>query len=316
GQSGGGAKVSTLMAMPEARGLFHKAIVQSGSHLEGLTPDEATRYVLTFLAALDMKANDVPRLSRLPVNALMAALGKVMRAPRPRPNFSPVIDGIVLPRGPWQPDAPQVSADVPMLIGSNATETTALIGAANPADFSLDNAQLPARLVPWLPARDIARVIGGFRALMPDASASDLFFAITSDRRVRQQAWAQAKRKAAQGGAPVWLYELDWRTPVDGGKWGSPHSLDVPFVFDNVARSASMVGTGPAPQLLADQMSAAWIAFARTGKPGTAALPAWPPFTAAQRATMVFDTTPRMIPDYRSQERMLLASLPLYRVRR
>ncbi|HEX2942862.1 MAG TPA: carboxylesterase family protein, partial [Rhodopila sp.] len=133
GQSGGGAKVSTLMAMPEARGLFHKAIVQSGSHLEGLTPDEATRYALAFLSALNMNANDVPRLSRLPVSALMAALGKVTQAPGPRPNFSPVIDGIVLPRGPWQPDAPQVSADVPMLIGSNATETTALIGAANPA---------------------------------------------------------------------------------------------------------------------------------------------------------------------------------------
>ncbi|HQT79309.1 MAG TPA: carboxylesterase family protein, partial [Rhodopila sp.] len=109
---------------------------------------------------------------------------------------------------------------------------------------------------------------------------------------------------------------LDWRTPVDGGKWGSPHSLDVPLVFDNVARSSAMLGTGPAPQLIADQMSAAWIAFARTGKPDTTGLPPWPPFTLAQRATMVFDTTPRIVNDYRGQERAMLASLPLYRVLR
>ncbi|OYV33041.1 MAG: hypothetical protein B7Z80_25180 [Rhodospirillales bacterium 20-64-7] len=289
GQSGGGAKVSTLMAMPQARGLFHKAIVQSGSHLEGLTPEEATRYAATYLAALDMKASDVPRLSRLPVAALLAGLGKVMQAPGPKPNFSPVVDGIVLPKGPWQPDAPPVSAAVPMLIGSTATETTNLIGAAHPEDFALTDTALPNRLIPWLPARDVNRVIAGFRELMPGAAAADLFFAITTDRRVRQQAWAQAERKAVQGGAtqgaaPVWLY--------------------------------AMLGTGPAPQLIADQMSAAWIAFARTGKPDTTGLPPWPPFTLAQRATMVFDTTPRIVNDYRGQERAMLASLPLYRVLR
>ena len=102
---------------------------------------------------------------------------------------------------------------------------------------------------------------------MPEASASDLFFAITTDRRVRQQAWAQAERKAAQGGAPVWLYELDWATPVDGGKWGSPHSLDLAFVFDNVAKSEAMVGTGPAPQKLADQMSRSLGRLRSVGQP-------------------------------------------------
>ena len=151
---------------------------------------------------------------------------------------------------------------------------------------------------------------------MPSASASDLFFAITTDRRVRQQAWAQAERKAAQGRAPVWLYELDWATPVDGGKWGSPHSLDLAFVFDNVAKSEAMVGGGPEPQHLADQMSSAWIAFARTGNPNNSAVPAWAPFSPAGRATMVFDTTPRVVNDFRGDERAVLGSLPLYRVSR
>jgi para-nitrobenzyl esterase len=314
GQSGGGAKVSTMLAMPQARGLFHKAIVQSGSHLDGLTPDEATRNATAFLAALDIAPNDLSRLSKLSTAALLAGLGKVTQGPGLKPNFSPVVDGVALPRNPWQPDGPAISAMVPMMIGSTATETTALIGAGHPEDFTLDEAALPRQLAAWVPERDIPRVIAGFRKLMPQASASELFFAITTDRRVRQQAWAQAERKAAQGSAPVWLYELDWATRVDGGKWGSPHSLDVPLVFDNVAKARSMVGTGPEPQRLADQMSAAWIAFARTGKPNARGLPPWPPFNVTERATMVFDTTPRVENDYRGAERTLLASLPFYRV--
>lgn len=316
GQSGGGAKVSTLMAMPQARGLFHKAIVQSGSQLEALSPEDATRHAQTFLAALDMQTNDLSKLAKIPTDRLVKALNTVMSAPGAVPNFSPVVDGIVLPQNPWSPVGPAVSAGVPMMIGSTRTETTALIGAGHPQDFALTDASLPKSLSGWIPEKDIARVIAGFRTLMPDASPSAHFFAITTDRRVRQQAWAQAERKAAQAAAPVWLYELDWATPVEDGKWGSPHSLDVAFVFDNVAMSEAMVGSGPAPQHMADQMSAAWLAFARSGNPNTPAIPAWPPFTQAERATMVFDTTSRVANDFRSHERTLLASLPLYRVSR
>ena len=314
GQSGGAAKVSTLMAMPQVRGLFHKAIVQSGSHLEGLTPDEATRHAMTFLTAVDVKPTELQRLAKLPTDTVVAALTRIMSVPGAKPNFSPVVDGIVLPRNPWQPDGPAVSAGIPMFVGSTQTETTALLGAGHPEYFALDDAGLVRGLSGWVPDRDIARVVAGFRKLMPGASPSDLFFAITTDRRVRQQAWVQAEHKAAQG--PVWLYELDWATPVDGGKWGSPHSLDLAFVFDNVAKSEAMVGAGAEPQALADQMSAAWIAFARTGNPNTAAIPAWPAFTVAERATMVFGGKSRVMNDFRGDERALLASLPLVRVSR
>jgi len=316
GQSGGGAKVSTLMAMPQARGMFHKAIVESGSHLEGLSPDEATRHALAFLTAVDVKPTELQRLAKLPTATLVAGLTKVMDTPSPKPNYSPVIDGIVLPKGPWQPDGPAVSAGIPMIIGTTRTETTALLGANHPADFAIGAADLARSLAGWIPDRDMQRVIAGFRKLMPSASASDLFFAITTDRRVRQQAWTQAERKAAQASAPVWLYELDWATPVDGGKWGSPHSLDLAFVFDNVGKSVAMVGTGAEAQGLADQMSAAWIAFARTGNPNTKAGPAWPAFTAGERATMVFNSQSRVVNDFRGDERALLASLPAYRVSR
>jgi para-nitrobenzyl esterase len=316
GQSGGGAKVSTLLAMPQARGLFHKAIVQSGSHLEGLTPDEATKHALTFLTAVDVKPSELQRLARLPLDKLMAGLKTVMEAPGPKPNYSPVVDGIALPKGPWQPDAPAVSAPIPMIIGTTGTETTALLASHAPDDFRMDDATLNKRLVGWIPEKDIPRIVTGFRRLMSSASPSDLYFAITADRRVRQQAWAQAERKAAQGGAPVWLYELDWKTPIDGGKWGSPHSLDVAFVFDNVARSESMVGTGPDPQLLADRVSSTWIAFARNGNPDNNTIPKWPPFSSAARATMVFDRETRVVNDFRGDERTLLASLPMPKVSR
>jgi para-nitrobenzyl esterase len=202
-----------------------------------------------------------------------------------------------------------------MIVGTTRTETTALLGGNHPELFQQDEATLQRNLTGWVPDKDMVRVVAGFRRLMPNASWSDLYFAITTDRRVRQQAWAQAERKGAQGGAPVWLYELDWTTPVDEGKWGSPHSLDLAFVFDNVAKSESMVGAGSEPQHMADVMSAAWIAFARTGNPATEAL-AWPPFTATDRATMVFDTTSRAVSDFRGDERILLGSLPLIRVSR
>lgn len=317
GQSGGGAKVSTLMAMPQARGLFHRAIVQSGSHLEALAPEEATKHAASLMAALDLKPNDVAKLRAMPVERILVALTKVMTRPGPRPNYSPVVDGQALPRQPWMPDAPPVSAGVPLLVGSTRTETTALIGAGDPSVFALDQDGLRVKLQSWLPPRDLEKVIAGYRRIMPQATPSDLFFAITTARRVRQQAWAQAERRAVQpGAAPVWLYEVDWTTPVDGGKWRSPHSVDLAFVFDNVAKSEAMVGSGADAQAMADRMSAAWIAFARTGTPAVAGLPPWPPFRPNDRATMVFDVQPRVVNDFRGDERSLLASLPLYRVNR
>ena len=316
GQSGGGAKVSTLMAMPQARGLFHRAIVQSGSHLEGVTPDEATRNAVALMTALGLKSNEVARLQKMPSEQLLAAMTKVMTGPGTRPNYSPVVDQHILPKNPWLPEGPPVSAGVPMMIGTTRAETTALVGADDPSTFELDDPGLHRKLVTWLPEREIDRVIAAFRRMQPTATPSDLFFAISTDRKVRQQAWTQAERKAAQNAAPVWLYEVDWATPVEGGKWRSPHSLELAFVFDNVAKSAAMVGTGAEPQALADQMSAAWLAFAHTGNPNTKGLPSWPPFKANERATMVFDVKSSVVNDFRGDERNLLASIPVYRVSR
>jgi para-nitrobenzyl esterase len=308
GQSGGGAKVTTLMAMPAARGLFHKAIVQSGSYyLQAMSAGEGTAIAAALLEPLGLGRADAAKLATLPAERLVEGMVAAMRGPA-KANYRPVVDGRALPAGPWAPQAPALSADIPMIIGTTATEMTLLTGARQPATFTLDDAGLRQRLAAWFQPADIDRVIATFRASRPGATASDLFFAVATDKAMREGAWQQAERKAAQQAAPAWFYELDWTTPVDGGKWGSPHSLDLAMVFDNVALSASMVGTGPQAQAVADQMSAAWLAFARAGDPNNPRIPAWPAY-AAERATMVFDATSRVVNDFRGDERTLLAGL-------
>ena len=309
GQSGGGAKVSNLMAMPAARGLFHKAVVQSGSYyLQAISAEEGTRHAVALLAALDMKPGDAASLATVATDRLVDAMTKAMRAPA-KANYSPVVDGRNLPAGPWAPEGPALSADIPMIIGTTATEMTLLTGARQPETFTLDEAGLRTRLAEWFVAGDIDKVIAAFRATRPNATPSQLFFAVATDKAMREGAWRQAERKARQGRAPVWLYELDWTTPVDGGKWGSPHSLDLAMVFDNVALSESIVGKGAEPQAVADQMSAAWLAFARSGNPNNPRTVAWPAYSLADRATLVFDVKSRIVNDFRGDERTLLENL-------
>jgi para-nitrobenzyl esterase len=314
GQSGGGAKISILMGMPQTRGLFHRVIVQSGSQLDGLTVDEANANALTFLKAAEVPITDLSRLQKLTFEQLLTALRKITMVPGARPSFSPVVDGKFLSKAPWTPDAPASSATVPMMIGTTETETTALIGVGDASVFSLNDASLRQKLAGWIPANEIDRVVAGYRRSASHATPSDLFFAITTARWFRQQTWIQVERKAVQNAAPVWLYELDWQTPVDGGKWKSPHSLDLAFVFDNVAKSESMVGSGDGPRALAEQMSAAWLAFARSGNPNNKTSPQWAQFRLPDRTTMVFDVKSRTVNDFRGDERQLLASLPAYRV--
>jgi para-nitrobenzyl esterase len=146
---------------------------------------------------------------------------------------------------------------------------------------------------------------------MPGATPSQLFFAITTANSFRRGNWQQADLKAEQDSAPVYLYELDWKTPVGGGKWESPHSLDIPMIFDNVLDSASMVGDTPEAQRVADQMSAAWIAFARTGDPNCSAIPRWPAYRPPQRTTMVFNVKSESVDRFRENERQALDAISL-----
>lgn len=313
GQSGGGGKVSTMMAMPAGKGLFHRAIIQSGTyarnaHLEAMSADAATKHARTLLAALDLAPSDARKLLELPMDALIEGIVKAAQA-KERAVWRPVADGKNLPAGPSWPSAPEVSADVPLMIGSTATEMSMLMGTPRPDLFDLDDAGLRKRLSVWFAPEKMDEVIATFRRKAPDATPGRLYFDISTAVVFRRGAWRHADLKAAQGKAPVWLYEIDWVTPVDGGKWGSPHSMEHPFVFDNVALSASMVGESVGePQKLADQISPTWIAFARTGNPNNPAIPHWPAYTVPERTTMVFDTQSKAETLFREDERLLTAS--------
>lgn len=308
GQSGGGGKVTTLMGMPSARGLFHKAIVQSGSHyLKALSPAEGLKLTEALLTALDIKPADAASLAAMPMERVVEGYRKAAGAPA-RAVYRPVADGRSLPSGPFAPDAPAIAADIPMIVGTTATEMTLFTGTDTDA-FNLDEAGLRKRLSQAVGEGEIDKALATYRATRPNATPSDIYFAIVTDTSFTRFSWQQAERKARQGGARVWAYELVWKTPVDGGKWGSPHSLDLAMVFDNVALSASMVGTGPEAQIVADQMSAAWLAFARTGDPNNAATVAWPAYDLAERSTMALDVESKIVKDFRGDERMLMASV-------
>jgi para-nitrobenzyl esterase len=318
GESGGGGKVSVLMGMPSAAGLFHRAIVQSGSHLHAWSPEAATANASTLLGALEFDPGDLDRVHEVPVPDLVAAARAVAgrrRADKPI-GFSPVVDGDALPREPWKPDAPGCSASVPLLISSTRTETTLLTAGADPSLFELAEADLPRRLKRWLPEGTAAEVVAGFRAIHPDVSPSELFFLITTDRYARGPGWAQADRKAAQGAAPVWHCELTWDTPAGGGKWLSPHTLDLPLMFDNVLHTRSFAGRSEAAQAVSEQMAESWLAFARSGDPANPAIPEWPAYTVDAPVTMLFDIESRVARDWRRAERDVLAGLPLFEVNR
>lgn len=297
GQSGGGGKVSVLLAMPGAAGLFHKAIVQSGSGITAIEPPAAIESTRKVMAALGLQPSDVARLRTLPMATLSKALIDAGA------GFGPVLDGRLTPRHPFQPDAPAISKTVPMLIGGVKDETTSLVGGRDLALFNLTWDELPRRLTTELGRMDVGRTIAELRRAYPSGKPSDIYFTATTEYRFRRRAILQAERKAAQGGAPVYMYTFDWETPVDGGKWKAPHSVEHAMVFDNVAKSASMVGTGRDAQKVADAVSQAWTRFARTGSPG------WPAYAPERRATMVFNVESRVVDDPRRADRILFATV-------
>lgn len=310
GESGGGAKVSTLMATPAARGLFHKAIVQSGPGLTGVPKAAAAANAELLLAELGIAKGDAAGLQAVPAGAIIKAAyavqAKAAAQPGARFGLAPVVDGVVLPRDPFTPDAPAQSADIPLLIGTNKDEMT-LFMASEPWFGKLTETELAQRARQQAGPRADA-ILAALRTLHPDYSPTYLFAAFATATGMLGRSIALAERKAAQKGAPVWMYRLDWETPVGNGVFKSPHTLEIPLVFDRVETNRAFVGPGPEPQAIADQMSAAWLAFARTGDPNTPALPAWPPYDAERRATMIFDLQSRVENDPAAELRRVLAA--------
>jgi para-nitrobenzyl esterase len=306
GESGGGAKNATLMGMPAAHGLFHRACSSSGETVTVSRPGTATERSRAVLAALGLRPARIREIKTVPME-------KLIEASRATNYYGPVLDGRALPRHPFDPDAPPISANVPMLVGTNHDEARLLIGRGNPAMFDLTWDTLPQNLKKYsekMGNLDLHDVIAMYRRIYPDYSASDVFFAATTDSRDWRPAVVEIERRAAQpkGAAPTYSYQLDWGSPTQP-RLKACHALDLPFLFDNVAINNVMTGAGPEAFSLAEQMSEAYIAFAHTGNPNMPKLPHWPAYDLAHRSTMAFNVTSKVIDDPRSEPRKLFSTV-------
>jgi para-nitrobenzyl esterase len=301
GQSGGGGKVCTLMGMPRAKGLFHKAIAQSGSNVSGITRQSATRTAQTFLERLNVKPGQVGDLHRMPAEHLLGALRGL--------NFSPVVDGKNLPAGPFDPVSSPLSASVPLLCGSAETEVAWTRGAIID---DIDDAALKQQVkedVRGISDAEADRLIAAYRKGRPGISNVDVHLILASDSTVRSSIVTVAERKADAKQAPVYMYYFTWRSPVHDGKLKAYHTLDIPFVFENVDLATAMTGGRQDRYALQERMSAAWTNFARTGNPNVKGLPDWPSFDTATRATMVLDNECRAVNDPNAAERRELMAV-------
>ncbi len=299
GQSGGGGKVSTLMGMPGAKGLFHRAVAMSGSAVSGIPADRATKGAVAYLATLGLKPNQVDELQRLPLEKLVQATSMTRGLP-----LGPVVDGHCLPAHVFDPTASLLSADVPLMIGSCETEVT----WSNTIKLDpLDDAGLKSRVQETVkvPEATAERLIAVYKQGRPKAGNLDLALIIATDfSQFRTGTDTEAERKAALAKAPAYKYYFRWYSPVREGKLRAFHTLDIPFAFDAVDLAPSMVGDGPERQPLADKMSAAWVAFARSGTPNHKGIPKWEPFDADRRATMIFDNECMAVNDPHREERL------------
>ncbi len=291
GESGGGQKVSTLLAMPAAKGLFHRAVIQSGPGFRMNEAEHAGKVAAMFLDELGLDRGEV---QTAPVEKILAAQTAVEKklgrhVPGFIQGFAPVVDGVTLRHHPFDPVAPDISADVPVIIGYNRTEMTLFVAAIRGA-FSLDEDTLHRRAGYFLGA-DADRVIEVFRAENPGATPSELMFLIGTEFPTAAFSRKIAQRKNALGKAPAYLYRFDWETPIMGGLLKSPHALEIPFVFDNAGEPLAprLTPEGPEVRALAASMSERWIAFARNGDPNPGAAPRWLPYKAPERATMIFN---------------------------
>ena len=301
GQSGGGGKVSALMAMPAAKGLFHRAVVQSGPLLRVNTPDNSAAQAAAILSELGLSKGQVDRLHTVPTDRLCIAQGA---ASRKAGGWAPTVDGTVLPQHPFDPAAPALSASVPLLIGSNLNE--GVNGLDNPDVDALTEAQLLQRVRERYGDRAPA-IIQAYRKEYPSGKPFDIW-SVINVAGIRQATMTQADRKAALGGAPVYHYVFAWHTPMLDGRPRAFHSAEIAFVFHNGDLCANLTGGRPEALALADRISGAWVHFARTGNPNHSGLPHWPAYTTEKRATMLFDNRCEVRNDPEGEGRRLVAS--------
>jgi para-nitrobenzyl esterase len=307
GESGGGSKVSKMLAMPSAKGLFHRAVIQSGPGLRGIEPKEATDMAERLLAGLGIKKNQIDKLQQMPAQQLLDAVSKlpgntrdaVMGTPTGAiMRLAPVVDGHYLPVHPFDPVAAPTAANVPLIIGTNRDESATFL-AADPRRRRLTEPELRQRLAPLLGDR-LDKILGTYKKTRPKATPWDLLIGITSER-FRRASIQLAERKAAGGPTPVYMYLFTYEPDYLGGLLKAGHALEITFVFDNVDDTPATGGRIDKYELT-EAMSTTWATFARNADPNNPKIPKWPPYTVKNHATMFFNVPCRIETDpYREE---------------
>ncbi|MBN1663641.1 MAG: carboxylesterase/lipase family protein, partial [Deltaproteobacteria bacterium] len=299
GQSGGGAKTTTLMAMPSAKGLFHRAGVQSGPALRLAEPEAAAQAADALLKALGMDKNDIGQLQTLPFTQILSAqtaLGIMMM------RFAPVIGNEILPHHPFDPAAPPESADVPMMIGTTLDD--AAIALTN---FGITEGELKQYCDSQF-AGNADRIYKLYRDAYPDVTPFLIQARIATDRGFRFNAIKQTELKAAQPGAPAYYFLWEWPVKAYNGQFGAVHGVDVGAAVHDYRGPINDIGNREG-KIMVERFAAAWTGFARTGIPHSAITPDWPAYDLEKRATMIFDTNTRVENDHRREFRLLWEEL-------
>lgn len=310
GQSGGGGKVSTLMAMPSADGLFQRAIVQSGSTIKLGNQEASSAFGKALLAALDISPNNPEKLNDFTYEELLDAGDVALRVLRTsgqtvRMGYSPVVDGKYVVQNPFDPAPAPFAKDVAMLIGSNLNEFTyANRNLITPKPLSEVRETIGKRYG----TENIDKYITLYKKAYPNTNAPHRM--LTFDTRFRSGVLKQAAAKSKQGGAPAYVYSFNWQSPVNDGSLGASHGMELPFMFNNVSMARTLTGGTKEAYELEDKISSAWINFIKTGDPNCKELPEWEAYTPAKGATMIFDNNCKVLYNHDKELIEFISSFP------
>jgi para-nitrobenzyl esterase len=307
GQSGGGAKIATMMGTPAAAGLFHRAATMSGQQVTASGPLNATARARAFLGALGDPSID--ELHAMPAERLVEALSATDPILGGSVYFGPVLDMKWLTRHPFWPDANPQSNHIPMMLGNTKDETRGFFPPEHPRLQGLDWSNLAERIAPELRI-DVHPewVVAQYRERFPELTPEQLFFRATTAGRSWRGQVEEADARAAAG-TPTWVYQLDFQSPEEPWR-GAAHTLDIPLAFGTIDAPGSIAGTGAVSRHVSEAMMHAFIAFARNGDPNHSGIPHWPVHALPERQTMIFDAPPRVENDPRQWERELFARIP------